>query len=105
MSGFVEIAPPNERQGEYRYTTLYVWTCGDDVCDCSQVVAERVYWNPLFRGACWFVRIWEGPFFTDGEGYQENQRELLRAWREIRQRYPDEKWGDVTMPTEPWRFA
>jgi hypothetical protein len=104
LKNFEEIGPPNERQGEYRYAVLEVWDCGDPVCDCSQVVVERHYENPLFRGATWFVRVWSGEFFTDGEGSEERKQELMQAFHDMRLRYPNEKWGNVTMPEHPENY-
>ncbi|MDB4913735.1 MAG: hypothetical protein JWM95_1379 [Gemmatimonadetes bacterium] len=93
---FVEIGPPNERQGEYIRTDLYVWNCGDPDCDCSQVVCERRYQNRLADGAIWTVLIWKGEYYAEGEGTPEHHGpELLQALREVRERYPDEKWGTI----------
>jgi hypothetical protein len=56
----------------------FVWWCYDEVCDCSQAVIERV--TPRVD-ALWpkRERIWEGTFFTEGEGSAETRAELIVA--------------------------
>ena len=61
------IGERDDRQGRYLQTVAYVWWCGDEVCDCSQVAVERLYENARDRRFVWIVRIAEGPFSTDGE--------------------------------------
>jgi hypothetical protein len=101
LANFVEIGPPNERQGRYVHTSLSVWWCGDEVCNCHQVQVVRQYENRLFRGAWWPVLIWQGEFFTDGEGVEERNQELVQAFFDVNLRYPNEKWGSVTVPASP----
>lgn len=99
---FVASAPDHERQGDYICTDLTVWDCGDEHCDCRQVVVERRYWHKLVPLIYWRVRIWEGAFVSDYSNDPESRAvvaaDLERALREVRQYYPDEKWGDVTVP-------
>ena len=57
----------NVRQGRYLRTTSEVWWCEDKVCDCRQVVVERVYEHVLCPGLLWRVRIAEGPFCAEGK--------------------------------------
>ena len=104
LSNFVAIGPPNERQGAYVHTRVSVWHCGDDHCDCAQVVAERMYEHALVRGLYWPVRIWEGKYFTEGEGKEKRLAELGQAHHDIRLRFPDDKPGDSMYANEPWRY-
>ena len=64
-----DLTRADERQGEFIRTEAELWHCGDDVCDCSQIVVDRIYRNRLssLNGAVWKVRIAEGPFYTNGE--------------------------------------
>ena len=69
----------NPRCGTLRYVQVYVWRCGDDVCDCSEVKVQELHDNPLFRGASWYVDLASGPFYTDGEGRDKWAAELAEA--------------------------
>lgn len=88
--GFVEIGPPNERQGKYVRTVLEVWWCGDEVCDCRQVQVLRRYRNRLAPGAFCSVLVWEGTYFSEGEGGEQIEAELQRAQRDMAERFPNE---------------
>lgn len=99
MSGLVDLGPPNERQGEYLRTYAHLWECGDPICECSQVVVQRSYRNALAPRAFWFVNIWEGPFYSDGEGTPEKwNADAAVALREVREAYPNEQIGDEVFP-------
>jgi hypothetical protein len=74
---------PNERQGDYLRTRAYLWSCGDDECDCYQPVVERLYRNRLssLAGAVWSVRVWEGSFHSqpDADEMATMRAELAAA--------------------------
>lgn len=58
-----------------------IWWCGDEVCDCTQPIVERVTPN-TDAGYPWVrrERIWEGQFCseaTDGE--------TIGQWKELRE--------------------
>ena len=102
LKNLIELGPQNVRQGRYIYTEVTDWWCGDDYCNCHQVQAQRHYENPLTNNAArWFVRIWEGRFFTDGEGHDERMRDLMQAHHDIRLRLPLDRWGAWTLPANP----
>lgn len=71
----------DQQQGEYLRTDAERWHCGDDACDCSQVIVVRVHRNALAPRAFWFVRIAQGPFYSDGEGWETAKVELAEAQR------------------------
>lgn len=61
----------------------YIWWCGDEYCNCLQARIER---RTRRTDARWFAveDVWEGTFFTDGEGYAQARAELNR---EIKRRH------------------
>ena len=66
-----------------------IWWCGDEECDCTQPVIERITPN-LEAGYPWIRReaLWSGEFLTDTWEYDQEQREALQfaPLREARQR-------------------
>ncbi len=62
--------------------TGYVWYCGDDVCDCTQPVIERLSPN-MGAGFPWIHRdrLWEGTFCSgaDGQETRDQNAELAEA--------------------------
>jgi hypothetical protein len=56
-----------------------IWWCGDDECDCTQPVIERITPN-LEAGHPWIRRevLWTGEFLTDTWEYDRAQREALQ---------------------------
>lgn len=50
------------------YLFAHVWYCGDEVCDCSQAMVERIGPNRT-AGPPWITReeVWQGEFYSDGE--------------------------------------
>lgn len=67
-----------------------IWYCGDDYCDCTQPVIERI--TPNHRaGYPWIRRdrVWEGRFLTDTWGYTSEDLEAMQygPLREACQQY------------------
>jgi hypothetical protein len=56
-----------------------MWWCGDDYCDCTQPVIERITPNHQ-AGYPWVhrERVWEGEFLTSTEQYSAEEREALQ---------------------------
>lgn len=56
-----------------------VWWCGDDYCDCTKPLIERI--TPNHKGGYpWVHReaVWEGEFLTDTYSYDWEERERLQ---------------------------
>lgn len=56
-----------------------VWWCGDEYCDCTEPVIERI--SPNFRaGYPWIQRepLWTGKFLTDTWEYSRVERDELQ---------------------------
>jgi hypothetical protein len=62
--------------------TAYVWYCGDETCDCTQPVVERITPN-LEAGFPWIrrERLWTGTFRSgaDPEESAAQRAELAEA--------------------------
>jgi trehalose utilization protein len=59
-----------------------MWWCGDEHCDCTQPIVERVTPPPLSGHMGYkFERLWEGTFVTSGEEPGERERQ----WDELRE--------------------
>jgi hypothetical protein len=76
-----------EHIGPYLYTRGTVWWCGDYVCDCTQAQVDAVYRNIVTGNSLIFKRVWEGPFYTDGEDgatadLQRFHDDLATVWPE-----------------------
>jgi hypothetical protein len=56
-----------------------VWWCGDDYCDCTKPVIERITPNTN-AGYPWIQReqLWEGRFLTRTYEYAHEEREELQ---------------------------
>lgn len=56
-----------------------IWWCGDEYCDCTKPVIERITPN-LQAGHPWVHRetVWEGRFLTDTGTYSLAAREELQ---------------------------
>ena len=63
----------------------HVWYCGDDYCNCSQANItmrrknEHGFYNPH--------TIWEGKFYSDGDGWSKTSTELNRMAAHLRKRH------------------
>ena len=57
-----------------------VWNCGDEICDCNHGVIERITPNES-SGYPWIKRemIYDGIFHSNGEGYNEIEKDLKEA--------------------------
>ncbi len=72
--------PSTAEMDEWRATWLqvYIWWCGDEHCDCTQPVVERVTpnieaWYPWIHRE----RLWEGTFMSsNGYGLEVDEQEL-----------------------------
>lgn len=53
-----------------------LWWCGDEECDCTQPMIERITPNRR-AGYPWILRdtLWEGEFITDTWEYGREERE------------------------------
>lgn len=62
---------------------VYLWFCGDDECDCTQPVVERLDPNPRAPGFITRTRLWEGSFRSQADRAERAQqlRELRSAAR------------------------
>lgn len=69
----------NPRCGADRGVMIYVWTCGDDHCDCSQVEVVEMHAHKLFLGASWPITLAKGSFCTDGQG--DDDIKAIEQWR------------------------
>lgn len=58
----------NERCGAYCETVIFVWECGDDICDCSEVQVIARHDHALFPRGKWDIPLAHGTFCTNGEG-------------------------------------
>jgi hypothetical protein len=94
---WLPVGSPDERQGTYYRTDVYVWYCGDEECDCHQPVAERVYWHALVRGAQWRVRVWEGAYHSQPTAAEmrEMNEDIHYALRAVQA--SGDRIGDVGM--------
>lgn len=67
---------------EDTYLVGYIWWCGDEQCDCTQPVIERVSPN-LRAGRLWIHResVWQGSFHSQVEPAEsvQQRRELWEA--------------------------
>jgi hypothetical protein len=57
----------------------YIWFCGDDECDCTQPVVERIDPNPQAPGFIKRTLLWEGTFCC-----QAGRTERAAQVRELR---------------------
>jgi hypothetical protein len=90
--GFTDLAQIDaERAGEYLHTSVGIWWCGDNECDCRQVTATRMYRHKLVPSALYRFDIWRGTFFSNGEGNGHLGKEIHVAVDEVKARYPDER--------------
>lgn len=66
----------------------YRWWCGDEICDCTQYVIERL--TPRLAPS-WFhdiERLWEGKFVTASYELEQVERAtLLREFRNAARRH------------------
>lgn len=63
----------------------HVWYCGDEYCNCSQakITLRRKNENGFYNSHV----IWEGKFYTDGEGWSKTNTELNRMAAHLRKRH------------------
>jgi hypothetical protein len=71
-----------EQRCRWRTTRIVAsfWYCGDDYCDCTKPVIERITPNHQ-AGYPWIRReeLWEGTFLTDTWQREPEEREQQRA--------------------------
>lgn len=80
----------------------YQWWCGDDVCDCTQYVIERVTPHAVTRGFVNRERLWEGPFVSESSALTRGEKaELLREFRSAARRHGIRLSRDNRL--YPWR--
>lgn len=54
----------------------YIWYCGDEICDCTQPVIEKIEPN-LKVGFPWVMRtrLWEGTFYSQPSFDERRQQD------------------------------
>jgi hypothetical protein len=77
--------------------SAHLWHCGDEVCDCSQYVIERIRERCNGAGYSW-ERLWEGDFKSGRWSYpHEEQAGDLAAFRAAAARFGvelvEDAWG------------
>lgn len=92
------------RQGEYLRTTLSVWWCEDDYCDCYQVQVVRVYRHKLSShlGAVHNVTIWQGSFFSQPD--DDDRRVMIAEFDEAKRLFAGEANLNAREP-DGWRHT
>jgi hypothetical protein len=65
-----------------------MWWCGDDDCDCTKPVIERITPNHV-AGYPWIHRetLWEGTFRTDSGLYPEERQQQYAELRDACHQY------------------
>lgn len=63
----------------------HVWYCGDEYCNCTAatITMRRKNENGFYNSHV----IWEGKFYTDGEGWSKTNTELNRMAAHLRKRH------------------
>lgn len=80
-------------RGRYLYSSVGVEWCGDEVCDCHWVFAQRIYERGPYGGVmAEFIDLPDElqAFHTDGE--MPTDDEIKSVIDHVRAAYPNDEW-------------